>query len=272
VAEKTAALDVVHRRLRAHGLGDCCVELHSNKAERRRFLDQLEASWNRRQRPSAKDWVEVSERLRIRRDELNAYVAAAHTEQTNGWTVYHAMGLCVQGREAAAPAINWPSETRHSRDQFQRAKDAITDLALAYGALPPGVSLERVQKREWSMGWENSLVDACDKLQQASEALSPALGRLTALLGISEIGDASAVQLAGFYRLALEMTRTATPPAELLLNAAIDSLEQRLHERGQLLDRRDKAFSGLQSALSDFSARLGLAHGDGVSEQKRRSL
>ena len=25
VAEKTAALDVVHRRLREHGLGDCCV-------------------------------------------------------------------------------------------------------------------------------------------------------------------------------------------------------------------------------------------------------
>lgn len=41
VAEKTAALDVVHRRLRTNGLGDCCVELHSNKAERRRFLDQL---------------------------------------------------------------------------------------------------------------------------------------------------------------------------------------------------------------------------------------
>ena len=28
VAEKTAALDVVHRRLKANGLGDCCLELH----------------------------------------------------------------------------------------------------------------------------------------------------------------------------------------------------------------------------------------------------
>src|SRR6185436_20660807 len=39
VAEKTAALDVVHRRLREHGLGDCCIELHSNKADRRNFFD-----------------------------------------------------------------------------------------------------------------------------------------------------------------------------------------------------------------------------------------
>ena len=86
VAEKTAALDVVHRRLREHGLGDCCVELHSNKAERRRLLDQLEASWNRRSRPGDGEWIDVSNRLRLRRDELNAYVVALACAHPNGWT------------------------------------------------------------------------------------------------------------------------------------------------------------------------------------------
>ena len=38
VAEKTAALDVVYRRLREHGLGDHCLELHSNKADRKHFF------------------------------------------------------------------------------------------------------------------------------------------------------------------------------------------------------------------------------------------
>lgn len=37
VAEKTAALDVVYRRLRGHGLGDHCLELHSSKADRKHF-------------------------------------------------------------------------------------------------------------------------------------------------------------------------------------------------------------------------------------------
>ena len=45
VAEKDAALDVVYRRLREHGLGNHCIELHSNKADRRQFLGQLKASW-----------------------------------------------------------------------------------------------------------------------------------------------------------------------------------------------------------------------------------
>src|SRR5690606_8355374 len=78
VAEKTAALDVVYRRLRAHGLGDCCVELHSNKAEKRKFLDQLDRCWKNRGRETASDWITVNEKLKLRRDQLNDYVAALH--------------------------------------------------------------------------------------------------------------------------------------------------------------------------------------------------
>nr|WP_081608935.1 AAA domain-containing protein [Paramagnetospirillum caucaseum] len=41
VAEKMAALDVVKRRLDAIGLGAVCLELHSNKANKRAVLDEL---------------------------------------------------------------------------------------------------------------------------------------------------------------------------------------------------------------------------------------
>jgi hypothetical protein len=58
VAEKTAALDVVYRRLREHGLGDHCLELHSSKADRSRspamtapmhriWVDGTEFRWTR---------------------------------------------------------------------------------------------------------------------------------------------------------------------------------------------------------------------------------
>lgn len=98
VAEKTAALEVVHRRLREHGLGDCCIELHSNKAERKRFLEQLGRSWKNRSDASEGEWFQISQRLRVRRDELNAYVAAVHTQHSNGWSAYKAMGRCVRAR------------------------------------------------------------------------------------------------------------------------------------------------------------------------------
>ncbi len=136
VAEKTAALDVVHRRLREHGLGDCCVELHSNKAERRRLLDQLEASWNRRSRPDDGEWVDVSNRLRVRRDELNAYVTAMHAPHPNGWTVYHAMGLCVRERQTQTPELSWPRTVTHDRSDYESLQESVNELALAFGALP----------------------------------------------------------------------------------------------------------------------------------------
>ncbi|RYG48546.1 DUF4011 domain-containing protein, partial [bacterium] len=41
VAEKAAALDVVYRRLREANLGDACLELHSNKANKRSFYTEL---------------------------------------------------------------------------------------------------------------------------------------------------------------------------------------------------------------------------------------
>ncbi|MGV3618013.1 MAG: DUF3320 domain-containing protein [Fimbriimonas sp.] len=42
VAEKAAALDVVFRRLRAANLGDACLELHSNKANKGSFYAELQ--------------------------------------------------------------------------------------------------------------------------------------------------------------------------------------------------------------------------------------
>lgn len=45
VSEKMAALEVVKRRLDQAGVGDACLELHSNKANRRILLEELRRTW-----------------------------------------------------------------------------------------------------------------------------------------------------------------------------------------------------------------------------------
>jgi hypothetical protein len=45
MAEKMAALDVVKRRLDNVGLGDTCLELHSNKTRKREVLQELKRTW-----------------------------------------------------------------------------------------------------------------------------------------------------------------------------------------------------------------------------------
>ena len=46
VAEKMAALEVVKRRLDQAGAGDACLELHSNKANKRSLLEELRRTWD----------------------------------------------------------------------------------------------------------------------------------------------------------------------------------------------------------------------------------
>ena len=65
VAEKAAALDVVHRRLVAIGLGDAVLELHSNKTDRKAVLAQLGRGWDRTSGATEEKWIQVTEELRL---------------------------------------------------------------------------------------------------------------------------------------------------------------------------------------------------------------
>ncbi|MEB3204773.1 MAG: DUF3320 domain-containing protein [Candidatus Sericytochromatia bacterium] len=77
VAEKKAALDVVHAKLAAAGLGECCLELHAAKATRRAVLasigEALDRSLAHVTPPSASGPV-----LKDSRARLAAYLGALH--------------------------------------------------------------------------------------------------------------------------------------------------------------------------------------------------
>lgn len=272
VAEKTAALDVVHRRLRGHGLGDCCVELHSNKAERRRLLDQLEASWKRRTRSDGGEWIDVSERLRVRRDELNRYVAALHVEHPNGWTVYRAMGLWVRYRETPTPELTWPRTATHDRQAYDFLKKSVEELALAYGALPRDADLGRLKAAEWSMAWESDFLASCNRLKDVAESLGGSIRRLTATLQLPLPDDIASTQLSEIYCLAHELTRPELPPLPLVRHEQLDKLKSALSARREFLERRDHARETLAKTLSSFRSALGSPSGEAVPEAKEPSF
>jgi len=272
VAEKTAALDVVHRRLREHGLGDCCVELHSNKAQRRRFLGQLEASWTNRTRPNDQEWLEVSERLRVRRDELNTYVVAIHAKYPNGWTVYDAMGLCIRERDKMTPDLPWPRSVTHDRDRYQALKEAVDDLALAYEAMPLEADLQRVQSHEWSMAWETDFLTSCERLKESGESLSEVCEHLSTTFSLPLSTEITAAELSGLYRLAHELSQIELPPGELTLHEHFDELRAELTNRRDLLQRREQADNAMNLALENFTAALGVPTTDVFTEEKKRPL
>jgi very-short-patch-repair endonuclease len=272
VAEKTAALDVVHRRLKEHGLGDCCVELHSNKAERRRMLSQLEASWKRRARPANDDWLEVSERLQVRRDELNAYVAAIHATHANGWTVYDAMGLSVRDRSLPTVQLDWPRKRSHERADFAALEQCVEDLSIAWSAMPNDVNLGRVSASDWSMGWESDFLSCCEDLKQSSADLSDSVQKLSASLGLPLGDDIDAKQFQSVYRFTKELAADQLPASELLLHEDLDSLTALLNTRGQLLNQHESAELELESAVTALATMLGSEGISEVPESRRPAL
>lgn len=76
VSEKMAALEVVYRKLDGAGLGAACLELHSQKANRRSFYEAIQATWRLRSR--LPDATAELARLSELRNKLNGYVQAIH--------------------------------------------------------------------------------------------------------------------------------------------------------------------------------------------------
>jgi len=126
VAEKMVALGVVKNRLDRAGVGDACLELHSNKANKRLLLDELRRTWNlgspRGEFPSTLNF-----NLQQETDALNLHAAALHQEHSVArLTPYQVIGeltaLVRQGRPPVDFELSgvdrWTPDDRQQRESL----------------------------------------------------------------------------------------------------------------------------------------------------------
>ncbi len=232
VAEKTAALNVVYRRLKHHGLGEYCLELHSNKAERRSFVTQLSDAWKATENSNADTWLEINERMRIRRDQLNEYVAALHSEHSNGWTVFRAMGVSVKEGARFAPQLDWASTVKHDKTQYQELVGAIKDLSLTRKEVGVTQKPQFLTVREWSAVWERELFQEATALRKTAADLRQQLRPFAQRIGAGEVSDGSNETLQLLAKAAKELIATAPDNFGVIfhkhfsqLSTHVDSLE-----------------------------------------------
>lgn len=185
VAEKTAALDVVYRRLREHGLGEHCIELHSSKADRRRFLRQLKASWEHGGKADPSEWVAVNERLRVRRDQLNAYAEALHKRYPNGWTPYRALGVALKAPDGLAPEFDWAERDCHDDATYHELETVAADLGRVFGSVERAPALELVDLEEWSAARQQTLLSHARSYGEAAERLDASMTAFLSSLSLA---------------------------------------------------------------------------------------
>jgi hypothetical protein len=126
IAEKAAALDVVHSRLKAVGLEALCLEIHSKKATKQSVVASLAHAI---QAPGTLQLdSRTTDDLRAARDRLNDWSALLHREiRKSGRTPYQVMGTVLRlGSDHARVleerldvAANW------DRERIQEAERAV---------------------------------------------------------------------------------------------------------------------------------------------------
>ena len=254
VSEKAAALEVVYRRLQNIGLGEFCLELHSNKSRKLEVLQQLGQAWDASATAldDEADWLRATGRLGKLRYDLNQYVERLHAPHRNGFTIQQALGEVVNGTGLPDIHLHWPSSDQHDRIEFDRLCDAAGRLgtnAVAVGSIA-GNPLAVVANGDWSPAWEQRLmataslldkqarlVAAVDEFAQALEwsvnKMSPAqltalrslagdicsaYGKLSTGATLPETADAGSAIASGDW--SLEWAQSLVTVAQFISNAA----------------------------------------------------
>lgn len=255
VAEKTAALEVVYRRLKEVGLEEFCLELHSHKANKLEVLKQLQQSWDARVGVDKTRWEQETARMGLLRDQLNALVSTLHHRWPNGLSVFTAISKTLSDRDMAMVPLRWSDPGIHDKLGLDRLMDIATRLGINADQLTdaPKESLAMVTATEWSPGWEDSLTTALRETITVCEETDRAAKTFFTATNLPEIGLSEPV------RQALTSLATLLPEAAgrdwsfLLRHDGLDLLV-RLGDGEALATRRRALLAELREQEAQGSA------------------
>jgi very-short-patch-repair endonuclease len=183
VAEKMAALQVVHTRLANVGLGELCLELHSTKANKREVVRGLAAAVDASLQRIAAPTIST-QRLPQVRGTLSEYVEALHTPHgALALSPYESYGEL--GRLLGAPRWIWsgPAAAGIDRERLEETVRQLQDLAAV--ATEVGVPAEHPWRDT-----SRTFYSAHD-LEMVQDAGEEAVRQLTALRRRAEAVEAS---------------------------------------------------------------------------------
>ncbi len=147
LSEKMAALEVVKKRLAMAGLDDFCLELHSNKTQKKRVLDAIESSKTKRF-PLPQALSAQLTALEEKRNTLKAYADLINTVVGNaqGLTIHSVIWRAERYRQGcgdqwkAAQGLNISKAHELTDAEFQSLRDTLTHVCRQYkhiGAFGP---------------------------------------------------------------------------------------------------------------------------------------
>lgn len=183
VAEKMAALSVVQRRLKKIGIGDFCMEMHSNKATKSHFLAQMETALNIAHYARNEAFERQSAELFAQRQKLLKYMNALHRRLPHGLSTYECLTgtLEVKGEEIPQPDELAAALTKERLDDVCKRLTELDGVFRATGH-PADHPLRELRVQDTSVQVAQHLTAALAALRQTAEAAEHASWFLPRLL------------------------------------------------------------------------------------------
>jgi len=274
LSEKQAALEVVKRRLTSAGLGDFCLELHSDKSSPKLIIEDLKqraecgsGKPKPAMQPSDISWHES-------RREIGSYIRALHAEQPDGATPFDLIWAAVRGRSQNAKVIDMfkgvslpdrflddPTARATVEGKFSIFVETSRSFSDAHGHAPAESPWREIDLDDLGGHQISPLLDALGDVKSAA-------GELEAFMeSISDLEISSAADVGKIIAADRAIEEPAAPEVVPII-AALDlgELERALelmiewHNQSRLLAERPDLSRASLSKLSIASAlmRFGL--------------
>ncbi len=186
VAEKRAALDVVHRRLREEGLEPFCLELHSNKIGKADVLAQFDRSLKFMTEATAEGWEHRTAELERLRGALNDYTRALHRRTPCGLSAHACFDhLLPRQNESTVRLDDWPHLLDTTAEELDNARLLARQLQERSRAVMPlhDHPLAPLACEEWSPTWAERTPDLIRALTEQATIAATATQELRTWLG-----------------------------------------------------------------------------------------
>jgi very-short-patch-repair endonuclease len=272
VAEKMAALDVVHRRLRDAGLSSLALELHSSKANKRVLLEELKRARGAAA-PTPRGEATLVQRLTDSRDELNRHAEMMHAlHEPSGLTPFQMLGNLIRTRESSGepdrPLKDPETWSPLDREKRRELVEEITERIAADG--PP-------HQHPWrGVGREALDPSEMDALRRSLETVAGDLTRLnTSVEGACGLFDLPRPQTFGEVERLLTFVEAAAAMPECDRQAFRDPIWDRADDVTEIVEKGER-FARLKAAFdsafveSAWNASIGECRS--VIAEKGRSL
>lgn len=231
VAEKMAALSVVQKRLSEIGLAPFCLELHSNKSQKKNVLLQLEHTLDVGHTKRPEEYTDTAFKLHELRKALNEVVLELHKKQMCGYSVFELVGLYEENvKYAGAIKIPEGNHSQVSKQNLQDWKEIIARLAIAYDECGDEVcqNFQVIQQRKYNPDYkleiEKAIKDYIELLRDTEEKMKS----ICSLLKIKENLNAKEYELV--YELVKEISNCHWILSRLLLDDKYDIVMERVHK------------------------------------------